>query len=513
MFYLGLDLGSSSVKASLLNAESAEVVSTATYPDNEMVISSPKPSWAEQDPFRWWDCCISAVQKIMTKVAIKPEAISGIGVAYQMHGLVMLDQNNKVIRPAIIWCDSRTERQGNQLADVVGSHYYTQHLLNHPANFTASKLQWVKEFEPENFARCKKILLPGDYIALCLTGEVTTTAAGLSEAILWDFKQQSISDKMLQALQIDRSWIPRLVPNIGIQGELTEQAASDLGLRANTPVTYRSGDQPNNAFSLNVAKAGEIAATAGTSGVIYGIKELPSSSDGYADDRHTDRLLGKANTFLHPTEDNQLTTAASLICVSGAGRAYSWLRGILNTTRAAPKYSQMNQMASNIDIGSEGLRFYPFGNGAERLLENQNLGAHWQSLDFNRHHLGHIVRSVQEGVAFSFALGLELFSKSPSQLTKIRVGQNNLFLSNCFSYAIACLANCPIEFYQTDGATGAARGAALGDGFYDSCQQAFSQCDPISYIEPDSSNREKYLSALSHWKKNFPIHAAGEINE
>jgi xylulokinase len=270
-YLLGFDVGSSSVKVSLLDAESGTVVSTAGSPSTEMQINSPKAGWAEQDPATWWQHAVIATKKVMEASRASAESLLGIGISYQMHGLVVVDQDQKVLRPSIIWCDSRAVGIGDDAYKKLGEKYCLENLLNSPGNFTASKLKWVKENEPDIYKKIHKIMLPGDYLGMRLTGDIFTTVSGLSEGILWDYKKQIVADKLLEYYGIHPEFIPTIALTFGDQGKLSAAAAGELGLVKGIKVSYRAGDQPNNAFSLKTLNPGEIAATAGTSGVIYGI--------------------------------------------------------------------------------------------------------------------------------------------------------------------------------------------------------------------------------------------------
>lgn len=273
MYLLGYDIGSSSVKASLVDAVSGRCVATDFFPKKEMPIMAVAAGMAEQYPDEWWRNLQLATQSVLHLAGIDKQDIKAIGISYQMHGLVALDREGNPLRPAIIWCDSRGVPYGKAAFDALGETYCLDHLLQSPGNFTASKLAWVKEHEPAVYERIDKILLPGDYIALRLTGNAATTLSGLSEGIFWDFKENCVSQPLMSYFGFDNAILPHLVPTMGEQGYVTARAAHELGLQEGTPVTYRAGDQPNNALSLNVMEPGEIASTAGTSGVVYGISD------------------------------------------------------------------------------------------------------------------------------------------------------------------------------------------------------------------------------------------------
>src|SRR5690606_27429352 len=390
MLFLGMDIGSSSVKLSVLDGQTGRSLGALSYPDSELAVDRPQPGFAEQHPDPWWDCVRQGFARLVARGTFNAQQIDAIGISYQMHGLVVVDKNQKVLRPSIIWCDSRAVDVGNQALAELGNDYCFNHLLNSPGNFTAAKLRWVQENQPEIFANIHKIMLPGDFVAMKLSGVINTTASGLSEGTLWDFKAGRVATELLAHWGIDASVIPDIVPSFGVQSEVSDAVAAELGLRSGVKICYRAGDQPNIAFSLNVLEPGEVAATAGTSGVIYGVTDQPAAD-----------VESRVNTFLHVTSTEEKKRNGVLVCVNGCGRLYSWLRQTISEAGATPSYPQLNALAQAVPVGSEGVAFHPFGNGAERIFQNKNLGGQLRNLDFNRHGLGHVVRAAQEGIVFS----------------------------------------------------------------------------------------------------------------
>lgn len=490
MFTLGIDLGSSSVKVSVLAVESGKIITSAAYPVQEMEIMAPQPGWAEQHPETWWENTKRAIGKAISSGNISGKDIAAIGISYQMHGLVAVDKNNQPVRPSIIWCDSRAVETGNTILAKAGEEKCMTCLLNAPGNFTLSKLAWVKENEPEIFDKIHKIMLPGDYLALRMTGEIVTTASGLSEGIMWDFKENNLAGFVLKYAGIDPSLIADIVPIFGMQGYLTKNAANELGFRENIPVTYRAGDQPNNAFSLNVLNPGEIAATAGTSGVVYGVTDEIKSDP-----------LSRVNSFAHVNHSKDLPRLGVLLCINGTGISNSWIKRITGSTG----YQTMNLKAAKIAPGSDDLLFFPFGNGAERMLQNKIPGAAFHNIDFNKHSEEHLFRAVQEGVVFAFNYGIDILTNLGMKPAKIRAGQANMFLSDVFCHSLASVTNTTIELYNTDGSAGAARGAAFGAGFYKKFDECFTGLVQKSVIEPDSQIRERLLNTYFRWEKILNI--------
>jgi xylulokinase len=483
-FLLGYDIGSSSIKVSLLEAATGKTVATATSPDAEMTMIAQKTGWAEQSPDVWWQEVIHATAKLKKAFPFDKMDVGAIGIAYQMHGLVLVDKNLQPLRPSIIWCDSRAVEIGERAFKNLGELHCLEHYLNSPANFTASKLRWVIENEPDIWKKTYKMMLPGDFIALRMTGEPRTTISGLSEGIFWDFKKRAIAQNLLQYYDISNDVIPKQVETFGEQGLLTAKAASELGLQKGTPVTYRAGDQPNNALSLNVLHPGEIAATAGTSGVIYGIT-----------DRNEADLKSRVNTFVHVNDSETTRRNGVLLCINGTGILNSWLRRMTGGL----DYDAMNAAAAQVPPNSEGVLFLPFGNGAERVLENRQLGAQLLGVQFNRHGLGHLFRAAQEGIVFSLNYGFEIMKNIGVQANTVRAGQANLFLSPIFREAFANTTGATIELYNTDGATGAARGAGIGVGFYKNFQEAFVGLQKLKTIEPTVELQKIYQEGYQNW--------------
>ena len=488
MYLLGYDIGSSSVKASVIDAGSGRVAASAFYPKTEAPIISAKPGWAEQDPEMWMENLKLATADVLGHIGRQAREIAAIGISYQMHGLVCVDRDMKVLRPAIVWCDSRAVPYGKRAFDTLGEDWCLQHLLNSPGNFTAAKLSWVKENEPELFGRIRKIMLPGDYIAMRLTGRARTTVSGLSEGILWDFKKNAPSKELMDYFGFDESVLPELVPTFGEQGTLTRAAAEELGLPEGIPVTYRAGDQPNNALSLGVMEPGEIASTAGTSGVIYGV-----IGDIAYDPQ------SRVNTFAHVNHTAADPRLGVLLCINGTGILNSWMRRTV-----APEgisYADMNALAAEVPIGSDGVCILPFGNGAERMLGNRDTGCSMHGVNFNRHDRRHLIRAAQEGIVFSFQYGIEIMEQMGLKINTIHAGNANMFLSGVFRDTLAGVSGAVIELLDTDGAAGAARGAGIGAGIYKTQAEAFSTLERLAVIEP--ANSERYREAYNNWKKHI----------
>ncbi|MDE3058583.1 MAG: carbohydrate kinase [Bacteroidota bacterium] len=484
---LGYDIGSSSIKASLIDAETGGLLASASSPEREMKIDSPQSGWAEQHPDLWWQHVVAATTLMLSKISLASYEIAGIGISYQMHGLVMVDKNGDILHPSIIWCDSRAIEIGNKAFSEIGEEYCLHHYLNSPGNFTASKLRWVKEHRPDVFWKIFTIMLPGDYIAFRLTGTMCTTVSGLSEGILWDFSGKTTAEKLLHYYGFEKNLLPDIVPTFGRQGTLTSSAARELGLNAGIPISYRAGDQPNNALSLSVLHPGEIAATAGTSGVIYGVS-----------DQNIFDPAGRVNTFAHVNYSEAHPNTGVLLCINGTGIQYSWLKQNIFDDKFS--YDELNGIASKTPIGSEGLLCYPFGNGAERVLKNQEVNGHFSGINFNIHGKAHLVRSAQEGIAFSFRYGLDVMKSLGMAFNVIKAGNSNLFQSKIFREAFVNTCNVNLEIYNTDGSQGAARGAGIGLGLFPDESKAFRGLAKLEGIHPDFETAKKYDSFYQNWK-------------
>jgi xylulokinase len=486
MLLLGYDIGTSSIKATLMDGQTQQVIASATSPKKEMEIIAEKPGWAEQDPDSWWDNVVNATAELIESSGADTNAIEAIGITYQMHGLVAVDENNKPLRPSIIWCDSRAVEVGNTAAEQMGRQKCLETLLNYPGNFTAMKLKWVIENEPDIYSRIKKIMLPGDYIAMLMTGQTLTTVSGLSEGILWDFKEGKLSQMVMDNLQVKNEIIPEAMPTFSLQGELTKTAADKLGLKSGIKVSYRAGDQPNNAFSLNVLNPGEIAATAGTSGVVYGIGDKPNYDP-----------QSRVNTFVHVNHADGQPRYGVLLCINGTGILNGWIKH--NVMAQGIDYDQMNDLAQHVPVGSDGLVILPYGNGAERTLENADIGASIHGLNFNTHNKSHLLRAAQEGIVFALNYGLDIMRGMGISIKTVRAGSANMFLSPLFAKAFATVTGAVVELYNTDGSQGAARGAGIGAGLYKNYDEAFSGLVKIDTIEAEDSLRDQYEQAYGNW--------------
>ena len=490
MYYLGLDIGSSSIKAALVAVATGKRIGVVQEPETEMGMLAIKNGWAEQHPDDWWGHICAAISKLKIAHNITAEEITGIGISYQMHGLVLVDTDGKPIRPSIIWCDSRAVEIGNQAFEEIGKDQCNTHLLNSPANFTASKLKWVKDNEPELYKKIDKFMLPGDYIAYKFSNTINTTISGLSEGIFWDFKKDEIADFLLDYYGIEKSMVPEIVETFGLQSKVDEKGAQESGLAAGTPICYRAGDQPNNALSLNVFNPGEVAGTGGTSGVFYAITDSLSVKES-----------ARVNNFAHVNyKKGKAPRIGKLLCINGAGIQYRWLLNNLDVS----SYEEMNTLASNIPVGSDGVCMIPFGNGAERMLNNKEVGSRLVNINLNNHGKAHICRAALEGIAFSFVYGMEILKSDGIKINVLRVGNDNLFRSGIFSNTIATLLDQDIEIYDTTGAIGAARAAGLHKGDFEKFGSYIMENDYVKTFKP-IADKAPYVEAYETWKKELEL--------
>ena len=483
MLLLGIDLGTSSIKVSVVDAATLAVLASAQYPDSEAAIISRHPGWAEQSPETWWDYVQQAIRKVHATKAYDPADIAAIGIAYQMHGLVLLDKDQRVLRDSIIWCDSRAVPYGDRAFAAIGKQLSLERLLNSPGNFTAAKLAWVKEQEPAIYDKIDKVMLPGDFIAVRLTGEATTHISALSEGIFWDFKADALSEDVFQTFGFDQRLIPAIKPLFGAHGGVTADVAAKLQLRKGIPVTYKAGDQPNNALALNVLEPGEVAATAGTSGVIYGVSDQLTYDPG-----------SRVNSFAHVNYTPEARRIGVLLCINGTGIMNRWIKDLIKGS----DYNSLNAQAMKIGPGSEGLMVLPFGNGAERIFYNRIIGAQLLDIDLNVHGPAHLYRAGQEGIAFAFRYGLDIMRENGMSPAVIRAGKTNMFLSPVFTEAFVNATNVPVELYNSDGSVGAALGAGIGAGIFTDAKEAFAGLKPEGRVEPTKGG--EYEELYGRWR-------------
>ncbi|MCG9793402.1 xylulokinase [Flavobacterium algicola] len=489
MYYIGFDIGSSSVKAAIVEIATGKSIGVVQEPETEMEMLALKNGWAEQKPEEWWMHCCNAVTKLKKKYAISRTQIKGIGISYQMHGLVLVDKSGNPLRKSIIWCDSRAVEIGKEAFTAIGEDKCASHLLNSPANFTASKLKWVKENEPEIYKQVYKFMLPGDYIAYKFSNTINTTISGLSEGIFWDFKKDTVADFLLEYYGIDAALVPDIVDTFGLQSTVDAKGEEESGLAAGTPIFYRAGDQPNNALALNVFNPGEVAATGGTSGVVYAVTESLSGKEST-----------RVNNFAHVNYTKNNPRIGKLLNINGAGIQYRWLLNNL----AVSSYEEMNRLASEVPVGADGVCMLPFGNGAERMLNNKDIGTRLVNINLNNHNKVHVCRAALEGIAFSFVYGMDILKGDGVAVNVMRAGNDNLFRSEIFSNTVATLIGHEIEIYNTTGAIGAARASGLHEGNFEQYGKLIMENDHVMTYMP-FKDKAPYLAAYQLWKNELEL--------
>ena len=481
MIAIGFDIGSSFVKAALVEVETGKPIARARVPEVEIPMEAQQLGWAEQHPNLWWQYLCEATQKLLTETDINPEQISSIGISYQMHGLVLVDRDLNPLRKSIIWCDSRATSYGEKAFEKLGKGYCKDHLLNSPGNFTASKLAWVIENEPELYQKAYKLMLPGDFLAAKLSGIPQTTITGLSEGIFWDFKNDQASQALFDHYQIDQSLVPEVVDNFTVQATVSNAGAQATGLKEGPPITYRAGDQPNNAYTLGARKAGDVVATGGTSGVVYALTDQLSGNE-----------LTKVNTFAHVNYQPQQKMFGKLLNLNGAGIQYRWLHQLMGEVG----YEKLNEMAQQAPIGSNGLQVFPFGNGAERMLDNKIVNGHISNINFNIHDNNHMVRATLEGIAFAMIYGIEILKNDGVDIENLKVGNDNLFLSDVFSKTIADTLGISIQMLEATGAEGAAK-ASISNPHQ---TQNNDNINITKTIKPNPKLQVESIASFEKWK-------------
>jgi xylulokinase len=494
MNFLGIDIGSSSIKVALVNGETFAPIGYAQSPKQEMEIIAHRTGWAEQEPETWWQHLVLACRELKQNHAQEFSRISSAGISYQMHGLVLTDEQLRPLRPAIIWCDSRAVSIGDKAFHALGQENCLSHFLNSPGNFTASKLKWVQENEPSLYDRAHYALLPGDYIAARLTGEVSTTVSGLSEAILWDFINNKPAHSLFTFFDLRDDLFPKAGPSFGFQGKIRSDMAAELGLPEGVELGYRAGDQPNNAFALGVLEPGQVGANAGTSGVIYGIN-----------DSLTYDSLSRVNSFAHVNHKADAVRIGVLACLNGTGIFYSWVRKLIASGgNAIPDYHVLNQMAASVHPGSDHLRAYPFGNGAERLLNNQNPGGSFSGMNFNVHTPAHLVRATMEGIVFALYYGMEIMGEMGMAPKTVKAGEANLFLSPLFRQMFADVTGAELQLVDSNGSLGAAVGGAIGLGKR-RMEDWVQGLKPLAKLSPDPKMAQWYGELYQGWKAKIDL--------
>jgi xylulokinase len=405
MYFLGIDVGTGGTRALVID-QSGSVVSSAS--EEHQPFASPQIGWAEQDPTDWWRASGVAVSHALRQGSVRAEQIACVGFSGQMHGAVLLDAQGSVVRPALIWCDVRTEKQAQELTSLIGAERLRQLTCN-PAltNFTLTKCLWVRENEPENWSRVCSLMLPKDYVRFRLTGERATDLADASGTLLLDVANRRWSQQILDFVQMDRSLLPALYESPEICGQISEAGATATGLIAGTPVVAGAGDQAANAIGIGVVSPGAVSATIGTSGVVLAATNLPALDPE-----------GRVHTFCHGMANRWLVMGVT----QAAGLSLRWFRdqfGMANGHRES--YEDLTAEAAKIPAGAEGLLWAPYLMGERTPYLDANARAMLVGLTAS-HTRAHVIRAILEGVAFSLRDTFTIFEQIAVPVKTIRLG-------------------------------------------------------------------------------------------
>ncbi len=407
IFTLGIDVGTSGTRALVID-ERGNVVASAT--EEHAAFSSPQIGWAEQHPEDWWRACCLAVPRALQQSGLKPSDIACVGLSGQMHGAVMLGENGEVVRPALIWCDVRTERQCRELTDNIGAAQLIQATCN-PAlvNFTLTKLMWVREHEPENWKRVRSIMLPKDYIRWRMTGELATDMSDASGTLLLDVAHRRWSRVMLEAAAIDERLLPGLFESPEVCGAINGEGASATGLRRGTPVVAGAGDQAAGAVGMGVVAPGMVSATIGTSGVVFAATDRPALEPG-----------GRLHTFCHAIPGRWHAMGVT----QAAGLSLRWFRdqfGVGTNQSDRDPYELLTDEAAQVPPGCQGLLWAPYLMGERTPHLDPNARGALVGLTAT-HTRAHVIRAILEGIAFSLRDTFTLFDEMKVDVKRVRLG-------------------------------------------------------------------------------------------
>ena len=489
-YVIGIDVGTGGTRAVLVDEKGA-VLASATH--EHLPFASPQNGWAEQDPHDWWNACKQALGKLLEESAVQKTEIAAIGLTGQMHGAVLLDENDEVLRHALIWCDQRTQEECDELDKTVGTKRLVE-LTSNPAltNFTLTKLMWVRTHEPEIWKRFRSFLLPKDYIRLQLTGVRATDVSDASGTLLLDVANRRWSQEMLKATRLDARCLPQLFESQQVVGTITAHAALETGLAEGTPVVAGAGDQAAGAIGMGIVKAGDVSATIGTSGVVFAATDQP-----FLDPQ------GRLHTFCHAIPNRWHVMGVT----QAAGLSLRWFRdtfGIVNGVTESP-YESLSREASAIPAGADGVLWAPYLMG-ERTphLDSEVRGA-LIGLAAS-HGRGHIIRAILEGVAFSLKDTLTIFAEIGVPVNDIRLGGGGA-LSPLWRQIQADVYAKPVS--QLKAEQGAAHGAAVlagvGAGLWTSVDDACSRFVRIaSIVEPMKQSSEKLQSQYRLYRAIYP---------
>lgn len=493
-YLIGIDVGTSGTKTVLFDERGQALASsTVEYP-----LHTPNPGWTEQNPDDWWNAAVNSIEAVLSQSGVNAGDIKGIGLSGQMHGSVFLDENKKVVRPAILWNDSRTADECNEITKTIGAERLIE-LASNPAltGFTAPKAVWLKNHEPENFKRTRTLFLPKDYVRFRLTGEIAMEVSDAAGTLLFNVKQRSWCNEILDELGIPRAWAPKLFESTDVCGTITSETAHLTGLKAGTPVVGGGADNACGATGTGVVAAGRVLSSLGTSGVILAPSKHPDTDP-----------QGRAHTFCHSVPSMWYLMGVVL----SAGMSLRWYRDVVADgeraqaqTEGRDPYDILTALAAQAPVGSEGLIFLPYLTGERTPLKDPYARGGFIGLTI-RHQRSHLIRSVLEGITFAMRDSLEIFRSLGVEIQEVRAtggGAKSAF----WKQLQADVYGCEIATIGSDQgpAFGAAIMAGVGAGVYKSIPEA---CDAIIQVvqrtEPNPEAVKQYNDYYEVYHSLYP---------
>jgi xylulokinase len=405
MLLLGIDVGTGGSRAVVIN-ETGRIVASATVEHEPF--ASPQTGWAEQDPDDWWRASVAAIREVVSRDNVSPEEIAAVGLSGQMHGSVLLNDRDEIVRPALIWCDQRSDKQCEQLTQQIGAEQLIKLTCN-PAltGFTLPKMLWVRDNEPETWQQVRSVLLPKDYVRFRLTGDKATDVADASGTLLLNVAERKWSHEMLAASEIDASLLPTVFESPEITGTISTSAAELTGLRAGTPVVAGAGDQAGGAVGIGIVQPGAVSATIGTSGVVFAATNSPALDP-----------KGRVHTFCHAIPGRWHVMGVT----QGAGLSMRWFRDQFGAGMGeGDPYDRMTEEAAQVESGSNGLLWAPYLMGERTPHLDPHARAALVGLTAS-HTRAHVIRAIMEGVAFSLRDSFEIFNEMQVPVETIRLG-------------------------------------------------------------------------------------------
>jgi xylulokinase len=491
MKLLGIDIGTSGTRAVVIDGQ-GQVISAATA--EHVNFASPQLGWAEQDPEDWWGAATRAVQQCLAQANINPGDINGIGLTGQMHGLVALDKNDRVVRPAILWCDQRTSQECREITEELGA----QQLIEFTANpaltvFTLPKIRWMQKHEPEVWSGVRSILLPKDYVRFRLTGSRATDVADASGTLLFDVAHRQWSAPMLEVAGLHADLLPRVFESQQISGHVSEEAGRATGLRAGIPVVAGAGDQAAGAVGMGIVEPGAVSATIGTSGVVFAATAAPVRDP-----------QGRIHTFCHAIPNCWHVMGVT----QAAGLSLKWFREQFsaNGNSAVDSYDHLMEEAAKTPAGAEGLLWAPYLMGERTPHLDPNARGALVGLTAG-HTRGHMIRAILEGVAFSLRDCLTIFSELQIPVASIRLGGGGA-RSPLWCQIQADIFGREVSVLQAEEgpAYGAALLAGVGVGAWPSVRNACEASVRVARrFEPDAERAAAMNRQYTRYEKLYPL--------